>query len=203
MEGRGFLWLLGVSVVRSLGGVFVGFSNCQDSIFFISFFSRRYFRRIFQYILVFSVQVWQRLGFLRRVVLLVSFLRQLFCKVLKFWRGIRVDSVINCRSRVFFFLSKVFIVCQNQRTMLLSVIQCLSRVLDFQSFKSILFRSSMISWGGGVRYVIFIGVYINVTISFLGFQCVKGVNLVFKVKSQFCLNKLDTYLDEKRRIQDV
>lgn len=61
----------------------------------------------------------------------------------------------------------------------------------------------MISWGGGARHVISTGVYTNVTTSLPGSQCGKGVNSVPKAKPQLCLNKLDTYLDEKRRTQDT
>lgn len=58
-----------------------------------------------------------------------------------------MDPVTNCRSLALLSSSKVSTACQNHLTMLLSATQCFSRVLDFQSFRSILSRPPIISWG--------------------------------------------------------
>lgn len=63
-----------------------------------------------------------------------------------------MDPVTNCRSRALLSSSKVSTACQNHLTMLLSAAQCFSRVLDFQSLRSILSRPPMISWGGLERW---------------------------------------------------
>lgn len=67
------------------------------------------------------------------------------CKALKPWSGTRVDPVTNCRSLALLSSSKVSTACQNHLTTLLSATQCFSRVLAFQSFKSILSRPPIIS----------------------------------------------------------
>ena len=59
-----------------------------------------------------------------------------------------MEPVTNCSSRALLSSSKVSTACQNHRTTLLSAPQCFSRVLDFQSSRSILSRPPMISCEG-------------------------------------------------------
>lgn len=59
-----------------------------------------------------------------------------------------MEPVTNCSSRALLSSSKVSTACQNHRTTLLSAPQCFSRVLDFQSSRSILSRPPMISYEG-------------------------------------------------------
>lgn len=70
------------------------------------------------------------------------------CRALKPCSGTRVEPVTNCSSRALRSSSKVSTACQNHRTTLLSATQCFSRVLDFQSLRSILSRPPMMSCAG-------------------------------------------------------
>ena len=68
------------------------------------------------------------------------------CNALKPCRGTRELPVTNCSIRALISSSKLSTARQNQRTMLLSHVQCLRRVCFFQSSRSILPRPPIISY---------------------------------------------------------
>ncbi|TNN58546.1 hypothetical protein EYF80_031166 [Liparis tanakae] len=63
--------------------------------------------------------------------------------------GTLEEPVTNCSSRALRSSSKDSTAFQNHLTLLLSAVQCLSRVFDFQSLMSILPRPHTISCGVG------------------------------------------------------
>lgn len=73
-------------------------------------------------------------------------------RALKPCRGTLEEPVTNCSSRALRSSSKDSTAFQNHLTMLLSGVQCLSRVLDFQSLMSILPRPQTISYGQQNRF---------------------------------------------------
>lgn len=71
------------------------------------------------------------------------------CNALNPCNGTLVDPVTNCRRRPLLSSLKASTACQNHRTTLLSLVQCLRRVLVFQSVISIFPSPPMISWKRG------------------------------------------------------
>lgn len=68
------------------------------------------------------------------------------CSALNPCSGTLVEPVTNCSRRPLLSSLNASTACQNHRTTLLSLVQCFSRVFDFQSARSIFPRPPMISW---------------------------------------------------------